>query len=243
MIELIRQYFQEYTAAAIVQCITVPIYGASFAVKNKLRLVLVVVSCALFAVGYALMSAWSGVIVSITVTAACVLAGLATQKEKAKKNTNLFRLIVFISVIIINFICNLIFDNSALSYLVIVGNSINSFCWLVLKDSRTKKEWALKQGLFVVAHALIITFEILTLLYLFAVLDTVALLVALITLMIYFIKILRDFANKKFAVLRTGDNFIGYIANVPEDKNENSEKEEIFKKEELQKKDDDLTKS
>lgn len=168
--ECVAIYIQQYWISVIAQLINMPLYFYLFTVKNDLKfLKLSFVSIALFGVGYWGISAWSGVIFSLF-SLAYLLVSYLYKKHNIDHNV---RCLTFIVVAVLIILFNLCFEREALftnrdlsPTLCIVASIIHAyiyFCSSVnLRSSRC---------LFILSHTLLIAYEFIIIIPLFAMVD------------------------------------------------------------------------
>ncbi|MDR2971973.1 MAG: hypothetical protein LBU83_08605 [Bacteroidales bacterium] len=117
------------------------------------------------------------------------------SKHKLKHGKKI-RFISFLVIAVFSLAMNLIIDNRLISYLVIVGGSMNYYNYFLMKEN--DKEAKI---IFIISHILIVIYEILCLLYIFALMDFIITL-SIIGSLIFLLY--NEFKAKKKAKLYNG---------------------------------------
>jgi len=166
LLDLAVDYAKEYSAATIIQLVNIPLFALTFWMKKKALLVLNIVCCVLFAAGYALLDAWAGVVATI-LTAIIVSVALVFNYKKIDTRKVLTAIWVCSVFLIILF--NFAFDRSMISWLAVIAGSINCYNYLVRKENDVTMKW-----LFLTSSVLLVIYECIVRLPLFALIDIIA---------------------------------------------------------------------
>ena len=170
MFSSIVEYFNAHTAAAIIQCCAIPSYIICFWFKKQWFLSLNIFTSALFAVGYILMSAWVGLCFAVLSASICILVYFLDKRENITgKNLISKRCIGLTVALVISLIVNIVFDKSFFSIVLTIGAGLNYYNYFFMKGNTVQVKI-----IFIASHFLIVIYEFHVLLYLFAIMDSIA---------------------------------------------------------------------
>lgn len=192
MVENLVEYFNVYTAAAIVQCCAIPTYFVSFWAKKKLFLVLTIITSVFYIIGYILMNAWSGLIFAMITLFICLFVYVIDKKQNvyAENKIRKIRSIGFIFAVGLNLILSIITDFTLPTILMILGATLNYYNYFLMKENDKKTKI-----IFIFSHILIIVYEWLYLLYFFAIMEFI-ITISILGSLIFLIKEERMNKNK-----------------------------------------------
>ena len=159
-------YAKEYSAATIIQLVNIPLFALTFWLKKRALLVMNIVCCALFAAGYALLGAWADV-VAASLTAVIVSVALVFNYRDISKGKLLTA--IWICSVLLIILLNFTFDRSMISWLAVIAGSINCYNYLVRKENDLIMKW-----LFLTSSVLLVIYECIVRLPLFALIDIIA---------------------------------------------------------------------
>lgn len=165
---------QQNWISVIAQLINAPLYFYIYTVKNDLKfLKLSFITCALFGIGYWGISAWSGTIFSLFSLAYLFVSYLYKKYEMDNKVK--WVTFIFISVLII--LLNLYFEGETLfikkdlyPILCVIASLIHAYIYLFNNINLKRTRW-----LFIFSHTLLIVYESIIILPLFAMVDILGL--------------------------------------------------------------------
>lgn len=169
-LEFVGIYIQQYWISVIAQVINIPLYFYLFTVRSDLKfLKLSFISVILFGVGYWGISAWSGVIFSLF-SLSYLLVSYLYKKHKV---SHYVRGVTFIAVAVLIILFNLycesetLFTNKDLSpILCIVASLIHAYIYFCSSVNLRSSRW-----LFILSHTLLIAYEFIIIIPLFAMVD------------------------------------------------------------------------
>jgi hypothetical protein len=180
-------YFKKNPAATIIQVITTIPYSMAFwREKKKNVLIWVAISCSLFAIGYFILSAYSGIIIAVGTFIATIIGIWFGKKRQAILKT---RLIVFFLLIIVTIITSLLIEKNAIMWLVLTAGFLDYFAYLVFREYSKTMHIVL-----ILSQLSLVIYEIIFLLYLFALLD-------LITMLVIFVHLTKLFTRQNAEII------------------------------------------
>lgn len=166
----IEEYIKNNTLSVIIQLFNAPIYFFLFRIKEELSfLKWTIVSCIMFGIGYWMMTAWSGVIFSFFSIAYLVVAYLYKKKDVAIEIKNVTMFFVSVLIIMLNLYFEgktILYDRNYLPAISIVATEIHAYIYICSNLNCKKSRW-----LFIISHTLLVIYETLVMLPLFAVVD------------------------------------------------------------------------
>ena len=147
-----------------IQIITIVPYGIAFwREKKKNVLQWVAISCLLFAIGYLLCSAYSGIIIAIGTFITTVI-GIAFDKYNSIKLST--RYFVFFLMVLFTVIVSISLDNSIKMWLILIAGFFDYYAYLIFKTYGKAMHIVL-----ILSQVTLVIYEILFSLYVFAALD------------------------------------------------------------------------
>lgn len=168
-------YMQQYWLSVIVQLLNAPLYFYIFSIKDDLKFLRwSLISCLLFGIGYFGVSAWSGVIFSLF-SIAYLIVSYVYKKNIVKSR---LKYITFIIILILTVSLNLYFERKSFfvlyNFFPIMGmipSIIHAYVYICSSVNSKVSRW-----LFIISHTLLIIYEIIIVLPLFAMVDVCGLL-------------------------------------------------------------------
>jgi hypothetical protein len=181
----ITAYIKEYPAATIIQVVTtIPYARAFWWDKKKDVLSWVAASCFLFAIGYFLFSAYSGIIIAVGTFISAVIGRIFSKKEEIKSVSNKQRIFVFLMLVIITTTISLFFERNIIMWLILVAGFFDYFAYIVFREYGKIMHIVL-----IISQITLVIYEIIYALYLFAILDLItAIIIAVHLCKIIFVK-------------------------------------------------------
>ena len=173
--EYIQPYFTEHFVGSIIQILTVIPYSIAFWRDKKNNILMwVAFSSVLFAIGYYLFRAYSGVVISIGSIIATFIGYYFIEKKgcSVKLRFLLFSLLVIGTVLV----CVCFEWNKSMIYVLIAG-SLGYLSFIVFRKYDTKMHFFL-----ILMQFTYIIYEVIYQLFLFALLDLVTMLVIILHL-------------------------------------------------------------
>ncbi|MDR2719748.1 MAG: YgjV family protein [Nitrososphaerota archaeon] len=147
-----------------------PSYFASFWFKKAWFLVLTIFTSVLYAVGYILMSAWSGLCFAALSASICLLVYyLDKRKDKLRHYVKSIRYVGFGLALSIGLFVSIFFDRNMLAIVLAIGAGLNYYNYFLMRENDARAKI-----IFIVSHALIVIYEFFALLYFFALMDLLA---------------------------------------------------------------------
>lgn len=167
---VIISYIQEHFITTVVQATNAPLYFYIFTIKEDLKfLKWSLVSCVLFGIGYWGVNAWSGIIFSVFSLLYLGVSYFYRKNGVDKQTKYITVLIVWLIIIILNLYFesqSLFIHKNFLPILGIVPTLIHAYIYICSSVNLKKSRW-----LFVFSHILLIIYEVIIVLPLFALVD------------------------------------------------------------------------
>jgi hypothetical protein len=165
-------YFRENPVATIIQVTTTIPYSIAFwREKKKNVLIWVAISCSLFAIGYFILSAYSGIIIAIGTFITTVIGIWFGKKRQILLKT---RLLVFILMVIVTIATSLFIERNLIMWLVLIAGFLDYFAYIVFREYGKAMHIVL-----ILSQITLVVYEVIFLLYLFALLDLITMFVIL----------------------------------------------------------------
>ena len=169
----IMYYVNENLSATLIQLFTTIPYSLAFwRSKKKNVLIWVAISNMLFAIGYFLFSAYSGVIVCAG-TIIAVIIGLTVSKTDNEYLKN--KLFLFMVITVATIIACVIIEQNVWMWMILAAGALNYFTFIVMREYGK-----LMHLILIVSQGLLVVYEIMFSLYIFAMLDLITMLVILL---------------------------------------------------------------
>lgn len=166
----IYSYWVENFFVAVVQLLTAIPYGIAFWKNRKAPLLQwVAVSCVGFAFGYILMGAYSGMIIAVGTFIATVI-GIAIGKRKEVSLK--VRWLCFVVLLVLTTGVSLLVEQTPLMWLILVAGFLDYFAYIVCVEYHKTMHIVL-----ICSQITLVVYEIIYLLYFFALLDFVTTLI------------------------------------------------------------------
>lgn len=168
-------YMQQYWLSVTVQLLNAPLYFYIFSIKDDLKFLRwSLISCLLFGIGYFGVSAWSGVIFSLF-SITYLIVSYVYKKNIVKSR---LKYITFIIILILTVSLNLYFERKSFFVLYdffpimgMIPTIIHAYVYICSSVNSKVSRW-----LFIISHTLLIIYEIIIVLPLFAMVDVCGLL-------------------------------------------------------------------
>jgi len=172
IIDHIVSYFRENPIATVIQAVTTIPYSIAFwREKKKNVLIWVAISCSLFAIGYFILSAYSGIIIAIGTFIATMIGIWFSKKRQILLKTRLF---AFILMIIVTIATSLFIERNLVMWLILIAGFLDYFAYIVFREYSKAMHIVL-----ILSQLTLVIYEIIFLLYLFALLDFITMFVIL----------------------------------------------------------------
>ena len=179
----IYSYWTENFLVAVVQVLTAVPYAIAFWKNRKAPLLQwVAVSCVGFAFGYILMEAYSGMVIAVGTFMSTVIG---IEISKRKKVSLKVRWLWFVGLLALTTGVSLLIEQTPLMWLILIAGFLDYFAYIVCEDYHKTMHIIL-----ICSQITLVIYEIIFLLYFFALLDFVT------TLIIAF-HLLKSFILKK----------------------------------------------
>lgn len=162
----IYSYWQTNSWATVVQAVTAIPYGIAFWRDTKQPLLQwVAASCVLFAIGYLMLSAYSGIVIAVG-TLLTTIIGIQLGK---RKNVSLkARLLLFGLMVVLTVVVSLFIEQNPMMWLILIAGFLDYFAYIVCKNYDKSMHIIL-----ILSQVTLVVYEICFSLYLFALLDFV----------------------------------------------------------------------
>lgn len=164
------EYIQKYPFSFIVQVINAPLYFYIFRIKDDIKfLKWSLISCILFGVGYFEMSAWSGVIFSVFSIVYLLVSFFYKKHNVSTKTKRVTFYVVASLIILLNIFLernNLFYYHNSVPIMSIIPSLIHAYIYICSSIMLKSSKW-----LFIFSHILLVTYEFIVVLPLFAIVD------------------------------------------------------------------------
>ncbi|MCL2065494.1 MAG: YgjV family protein [Candidatus Cloacimonetes bacterium] len=182
-------YIKEYPLATAIQILTTFPYARAFWWDNKKDVLnWVAVSCFLFAIGYYLFSAYSGIIIAFGTLASAIIGQCLNKKEKKQNIQVIKRIWFFLTLVVVTIVVGLIFEQNAIMWLILIAGFLDYFAYIVFREYGRMMHWVL-----ILSQITLVVYEVIYKLYLFALLDFIT----AIVITVHLVKILNISDAKK----------------------------------------------
>ena len=151
------------TIALFIQFVALPFYLYSFLIDKKQLLLVQLFTTIIFACGYFIMSAWVGVIISLS-----LLPAIFLMRDFDYNNYEAhWPSLLFIGILMINVVGVILLYQDVFSLVVVIGGS--SYCYAIIfyEENSTKFK-----SIALFAHTLFVVYEIIVTTYVFAIIDS-----------------------------------------------------------------------
>jgi hypothetical protein len=168
--DFIYTYVYENPVATAIQLITMIPYGIAFWRRKKKNVLLwVAISCFLFGIGYSLLSAYSGIIIAAGTLITTVI-GIAFEKKDNVKLKG--RLVAFFLMVSVTVGLSILIERNAVMWLILAAGFFDYFAYIVFREYGKAMHIVL-----ILSQITLVIYEIIMLLYLFAILDFVTMVI------------------------------------------------------------------
>jgi hypothetical protein len=164
--ESVYSYWANNPLATIVQIVTAIPYGFAFWKERKEPLLhLVAISCFGFAVGYALLSAYSGIVIAVG-TFLATFIGIRFGKRKIVSDKA--RWLCFSSLVALTIVVSLLIEQIPMMWLILVAGFLDYFAYIICKEYDKSMHIIL-----ILSQITLVIYEVIFSLYFFALLDLI----------------------------------------------------------------------
>jgi hypothetical protein len=168
--DYVFSYFRENPIATGIQIVTTIPYSIAFWREKKENVqIWVAISSALFAIGYFLLSAWSGIIIAVGTSISAMIGKRFSEKKEVTLKT---RLIVFTLIVVGTVITSLFIERILIMWLILFAGFLGYYAYIIFREYGKAMHMVL-----ILSQIIFVIYEIIFLLYLFALLDFITMLV------------------------------------------------------------------
>jgi len=163
-------YFLLNPLAVTVQFMAIPTYLLCFWMEKKKFLVLNIITSVFYAIGYICMFAWSGLTLATMTAIICLIVYFLDKSSGANElRAKKIRWLLLVGFGLSNIIIYLIFDSKIFAIIMVAASLLNYYNYFLMKENNIKTKF-----IFVISHIFIVIYESVVGLYFFAVMDFMA---------------------------------------------------------------------